>query len=146
MSDARVEKVQKKLHLTTEEVNTLFLRFSQYDREGNGMMTREDFFVKFLEEHRTFFGDAIFNLLECENEEVVTFGEFADTLTTFCLFEGNDILRLCFNIFDTERTGFVDKDELKHFLLMLHGGEVNTNGEKGLQLIDESQRQGKIVH
>lgn len=140
-SDARVEKVQKRLHLTTEDLNVLFLRFSKYDREGNGMITREDFFTKFLEEKRSFFGDAVFNLVECENEEVVTFGEFTEALTTYCLFETNDILKLCFNIFDTEKTGFIDKDEIKHFLLMLHGGDVKSNGRKGLEMIENSTRQ-----
>ena len=106
------------------------------------MISREDFFVKFLEETRTFFGDAMFNLIECENDEVVTFGEFVDATTTFCLFEGNDILKLCFNIFDTEKTGFIDKEELKHFLLMLHNGDLKSNGQKGLLMIDANQRQG----
>lgn len=141
-SDARVEKVQKRLHLTTDEVNILFLKFSKYDREGNGLITREDFFTKYLEEKRTFFGDALFNVIECENEEVVSFGEFAEAIITYCLFETNDILKLCFNIFDTEKTGFIDKEEMKHFLLMLHGGDVKSNGKKGLEMIDRSQRQG----
>ena len=144
MTDARVEKVQKKLHLTSDEINTLFLRFSKYDREGNGLITRADFFSKWLEETRTFFGDAMFNLIECENEEVVSFGEFAEAVVTYCMFEKNDILRLCFNIFDMEKTGFIDKDEIKHFLLMLHGGELKSNGQKGLELLEDTQRQGIV--
>jgi sphingosine kinase/serine/threonine-protein phosphatase 2B regulatory subunit len=145
LSDARVEKVQKRLHLSNDEVSTLFLRFSKYDREGNGMITREDFFTKFLEEKRTFFGDAIFNLIECENEEVVNFGEFTEAIITFCLFETNDVLKLCFNIFDTEKAGFINKDEIKHFLIMLHDGDVKSNGRKGLEMIDASQRQGTCM-
>lgn len=31
-SDSRLDKMQKRLHLKTEEINTLFLRFSNYDR------------------------------------------------------------------------------------------------------------------
>lgn len=109
------------------------------------MITREDFFSKWLEEKRTFFGDAIFNLIECDNEEVVNFGEFTEALVTYCLFEQNDILRLIFNIFDTEKTGFIDKDEMKHFLLMLHDGELKSNGQKGLEMIEQSQRQGMYI-
>lgn len=109
------------------------------------MITREDFFSKWLEEKRNFFGDAIFNLIECDNEEVVNFGEFVEALVTYCLFEKNDVLKLCFNIFDTEKTGFIDKDEMKHFLIMLHHGELKSNGQKGLEMIDQSKRQGIFI-
>ena len=84
-------------------------------------------------------------MIECENEEVVSFGEFVEAIVVYCLFEGNDILKLCFNIFDTEKTGFIDKDEVKHFLLMLHGGDVKSNGQKGLDMIEASQRQGESL-
>lgn len=144
-SDTRVEKTKRRLHLKNDDINTLYLKFSKYDREGNGLITREDFFVKFLEEERNFFGDAIFNLVECESQEVVSFGEYIEAICTYCLFEKIDILRLCFNIFDMEKTGFINTDEVKHFLLMLHGGTVKSNARKGLEYIDKSQREdGRI--
>ena len=49
--------------MTENEIASLFLKFSMLDRDGQGLMTRNDFFIKFLEEQRHFFGDAIFNLI-----------------------------------------------------------------------------------
>jgi hypothetical protein len=46
-----------------EEVNTMWHVFSPYDREGIGLIRKEDFFLKILREPRTFFGDAVFDLI-----------------------------------------------------------------------------------
>lgn len=39
------------------------MKFSVLDRDGQGLMTRNDFFSKLIEEPRHFFADAIFNLI-----------------------------------------------------------------------------------
>lgn len=44
-------------------MSSLFMKFSTLDRDGLGLMTRNDLFEKFICEERTFFGDAIFNLI-----------------------------------------------------------------------------------
>ena len=49
--------------VSESEVSSLFMKFSILDRDGLGLMTRNDFFAKFICEERTFFGDAIFNLI-----------------------------------------------------------------------------------
>ena len=41
----------------------LFMKFSVFDRNGVGVMTRNDFFENFVKEKRHYFGDAIFNLI-----------------------------------------------------------------------------------
>jgi hypothetical protein len=45
------------------EMSDLFLKFSILDRDGRGLMTRSDFFDKFIQEPRHFVADAIFNLI-----------------------------------------------------------------------------------
>jgi hypothetical protein len=79
-----------------EEVTQLWGVFSPHDREGIGLIRREDFFVKIVEEPRTFFGDSIFDFIDCDAQDVMTFGEFVETICLFSLFERNDVLRCKF--------------------------------------------------
>jgi hypothetical protein len=76
-----------------EEVTRFWTIFSPHDREGIGLIRRDDFFSKIVEEPRTFFGDSILDFVECDAQDVMTFGEFVETFCLFALFERNDVLR-----------------------------------------------------
>lgn len=43
-----------------------------------------------------------------------------DAITTFCLFEEEDILRFCFFILDREKNGYIEKDEMRMLVNMLY--------------------------
>jgi Ca2+-binding EF-hand superfamily protein len=95
------------LTVKNEDINKLWLVFSAHDREGIGLITRKDFFDKICEEPRTFFGDSMLDfigkkyayryllllVLETDNNEVLNFGEFVESICIFSLFEKYDILR-----------------------------------------------------
>jgi hypothetical protein len=108
VSDARIDKCAKKLKcmkyislfcslilliVKNEEVTRFWSIFSPHDREGIGLIRRDDFFEKIVEEPRTFFGDSILDFVECDAQDVMTFGEFVETFCLFALFERNDVLR-----------------------------------------------------
>jgi hypothetical protein len=69
---------------------------------------------------------------------LLTFGEFLELFYTFCLFEPMDMIRFIFLMFDTERTGFVDKDEIRHFIYMLHQTKENATIEQGLTYLEDN--------
>ena len=115
LNDARIDKVNKKFQFTDEEMITLYTSFNVFDTEGLGYITTDNFFKKLLGESRTAFGDAALQLIEMKNPEVMTFGEYLDFIGMFCLFEEKDILSLAFKMFDPEKIGFIDKDELIFF-------------------------------
>jgi len=121
------------------------MKFSVLDRDGQGLMTRNDFFSKLIEEPRHFFADAIFNLIEPSNEEVLTFGEFLEGVCLYCLFETQDVLRLCFAVFDTDRTGFISKDDIKHFIILLHDGDLRSNAKVGMERIENRKKGGGLL-
>lgn len=50
----------------------------------------------------------------------LTFSEWLDAITTFCLFEEEDILRFCFFILDREKNGYIEKDEMRMLVNMLY--------------------------
>ena len=52
---------------------------------------------------RTSVGDAVFQLIDTEDDQKVEFGEFVQAVTTFCMFEPREILHFIFYIFDRER-------------------------------------------
>lgn len=43
-----------------------------------------------------------------------------DAITTFCLFEEEDVLRFCFFILDREKNGYIEKDEMRMLVNMLY--------------------------
>lgn len=79
--------------VTNDEVTHFWSVFSPLDREGIGLIRRDDFFAKIVEEPRTFFGDSIFDFIDCDAHDVITFGEYVEAICIFCLFERNDVLR-----------------------------------------------------
>ena len=114
VSDVRIDKCVKKLRcklnlflfnfltfsflflVTNDEVTHFWSVFSPLDREGIGLIRRDDFFAKIVEEPRTFFGDSIFDFIDCDAHDVLTFGEYVEAICIFCLFERNDVLRCKF--------------------------------------------------
>ena len=59
-------------------------------------------------------------------------------MCTFCPFETLEMLKLCFKMFDRESTGYVDKDEIRHFIYGLHGTKENTTIEMGLKYLEDN--------
>lgn len=138
LNDARIDKVNKKFQFTDEEMITLYTSFNVFDTEGLGYITTDDFFKKLLGESRTAFGDAALQLIEMKNPEVMTFGEYLDFIGMFCLFEEKDILSLAFKMFDPEKIGFIDKDELRFFIYGQHEDDQSSNIERGLKYLDDN--------
>ena len=137
LNDARIDKVNKKLKFTDQEMITLYTNFNVFDTEGLGYITTDDFFKKLLEEPRTAFGDAALHLIEMKNSEILTFGEYLEFVAMFALFEEKDILSLAFKMYDPDKSGFVDKDELRFFIYGQHDDDQSSNIERGLQYLED---------
>lgn len=50
----------------------------------------------------------------------LTFSEWLHAITTYCLFEEEDILKFCFFILDREKNGYIEKDEMRMLVNMLY--------------------------
>ena len=55
-----------------------------------------------------------------EKEMGLSFGEFVQSIVTMCLLDKEDILRYCFYVFDSNKNGYIDTDELDEMLDLLH--------------------------
>ena len=117
--DERVAKVIDDLDLKPKHLKRLWKLFCKYDDDRSGTIDTEEFY-KMIEEEPSLFGDSIFELIDVSNNGLLEFGEFVQALATFCMFGTDDILKFCFYIFDKDRNGFINSDELQDLVGLLH--------------------------
>lgn len=86
-------------------------------------------------------------LSEIRDFQELTFSEWLDVITTYCLFEEEEILKFCFYVLDREKNGYIEKDEMRILINMLYhidpikGPTGNTKAAFGKLAI---QQDGKI--
>lgn len=89
----------------------------------------QDEFYGLFNTKKSPFGDALFKLVELDGDnEFLSFSEFVQVVSTFCLFGPEEILRFAFNVVDEDHSGFVSLQELDNLAAWLHeGGPANLN-------------------
>lgn len=65
----------------------------------------------------------------------------AGILDKVCIF----FIVVCFAVFDCEKTGFVTKDDIKHFIILLHEGDLKSNAKIGMQRIESRTKAGGLL-
>ena len=138
LSDLRIDKCQKRLGFTDPELTSMYSKFNAADSDGMGFIGRPVFFEKILKENRTAFGDSVCDLIDPKTPLSMTFGEFVDTCSAFCLFEEDDIIKLCFKMLDPDMTGFVDKDVVRFFIYQMHDEDQGSNIERALEFLEKN--------
>ncbi|GBG27977.1 Calcium-dependent protein kinase 5 [Hondaea fermentalgiana] len=98
------------LGITKKDLAKLRIRFDAADIDGSGDITRDEFF-KMLDEHPTVFTNAVFSLIDVDNSNTISYNEMVHVLTTFCIFNQNDILFYIFQQFDKDGSGSLDEHE-----------------------------------
>jgi len=117
--DERVAKVIDDLDLKPKHLKRLWKLFCSFDDDKSGTIDTAEFY-KMIDEEPSLFGDSIFELIDVSNNGLLEFGEFVQALATFCMFGTDDILKFCFYIFDKDRNGFINSDELQDLVGLLH--------------------------
>ncbi|KAG6615863.1 Sphingosine Kinase [Phytophthora cinnamomi] len=101
----------------------------------SGTIDRSEFYTSIDEKHSEF-GDAIFALIDEDNSGVLDFSEYVEALGKFCLLNKEDMLKFCFNVFDDDRNGTIEGEELTHLLEILHADEQTSNMKHALKTFD----------
>lgn len=140
--DDRMQKVIDMLKMDKKSLAKLWKVFRKYDQDNGGTIDIEEFY-KLIEEERTVFGDSIFELCDIESCGALDFSDFATVLSTYCMFGRMDILKFCFFVFDKDKNGFIEQDELFALVEMLHGNNPNANCKLALDKFDTNS-DGKI--
>ncbi|CAM9464216.1 unnamed protein product, partial [Ectocarpus fasciculatus] len=126
-SGERVARCKELFMLTNENIEALWEVFKQFDLKREGLISRQAFFEGIIQEERNEFGNAIFTLVDPEDEETLEFGEFVQAVCTFCCFCVTDMLKFCFMVYDKDRSGLMEMEELHHFIKVLHSSNVTNN-------------------
>ena len=118
--DAHVVRTMKFAKINVKELKIFWKPFRKMDKNLSSTIDIAEFY-KYLEEGRSIFGDAMFELNDCNNSGTLEFSEFFQTVVTYCLFEQEEILRYCFYILDRDKNGYIEKDELLMMVNIMYG-------------------------
>lgn len=140
--DFRVERCMKKFKLPMERLDKLWVIFTKFDRSRNGNMGLDDLFDRVFVYPRSELTDSLLGLIDTKSETCITFGEFIELICTIAFFERKELLRYFFYILDPNRTGLVEKHELKHFIITLFKHNIPANVKRAFIYLDEIDDDG----
>lgn len=125
-------------------MRTLFARFRKYDKDNSGTIDIDEFYA-LIEEKRSSFADNVFELIDVDNSGVLDFSEFVQCLGTYCMFGVDDILKFCFYVFDVDKNGYIEEEEMTQLVSALYSGDggPNSNVKIALKKMD-TNADGKI--
>jgi len=140
--DARMQKVIDLLELEDSHLKKLWAIFRKYDKDKSGTVDTKEFY-DLVHEKASVFADSIFELIEVENEGELDFSEFVQAISTYCMFGKEDVLKFCFYIFDRDKNGYIEEDELHALVQMLHQNSLSANLRLSLDKLD-TNNDGKV--
>lgn len=134
IDDSKIEKIKKLFKIPQDKVDILWRHFTKYSR--GGFLHADDFFNKYLNISKSRIALSMFELMDTRNDESLTFDEFLKIICTFATFSTIDLVRFCFYALDMDRTGTVEKNEVKHFVYDMWDNNLTSNTHTGLSYLD----------
>ena len=142
IADERMQKTIDMLRLKKQDVRRMWKCFRKHDKDKSGSMDIDEFY-RMIREKRSVFGDSLFELIDCDNSGTLDFSEFVAALGTYCMFGKIDVLKYCFYIFDKDKNGYIEDDELQALISLLQAGTTYSNHRIALQEINRWARDQK---
>jgi Ca2+-binding EF-hand superfamily protein len=124
-----------KLKVGDEEAKKIFQAFERVDKDKSGQIDVDEFFHG-LKIEPTPFGERVFKVADVSNDGEIDYGEFFVAIYNFCSFDEKSLLQFCFNIFDVDRSGDIERSEVKALIKMMRG-----NSKKIDQMTDQLLKQ-----
>ena len=140
--DERMQKTIDLLRIEKKQLGTLWNKFRKHDVDRSGEIDIDEFY-NMIGEKRSVFGDSIFELIDIDQGGTLDFSEFVQTLGTYCMFGREDIRKFCFYIFDKDKNGYIEQDELTALIDMLHENNLGGNCKIAMDKFD-TNNDGKI--
>jgi len=113
--DHRVEKAMALAGLEGRDLGIFYREFQKMDKYHSERVTLPQFY-RCIEEKRSRLGDAIFEILQIDYSEGITFGEFLHAIILMCMFESKEVIQLLFFVFDNDKNGFIDGEEIESMI------------------------------
>lgn len=111
------------------------------DKKGSGYITQANFF-EFMDEELDSvvspYVEYLFQLIEKEIENKVSFSEWLPAISLYCLYSNDSIVSFVFQLLDTDHDNFISKKELMNFLVQKRNGKkiFYYNYMKAVELLD----------
>ena len=129
-----------KLKVGDEEAKKIYAKFEAVDKDKSGQIDVEEFFHG-LKLEPTSFGERVFKVADVSHDGEIDFGEFFVAVYNFCSFNADSLLNFCFNIFDVDRSGSIERAEVKALVKMMRGNSSKLD-QKADALLKKMDRDG----
>ena len=136
-------------NLNEHDVGMFFAEFQKLDKDLRGKIHYNDL-MEYLEEPKSLFSDAIFELCEIPLQGgVMTFGQFLYLSCTFCLMEVLQLEQFIFFIFDKDKNGYIKHEDLEVYVKTINSLELDqefrANQNTAWQVLQtELNKDGKV--
>jgi Ca2+-binding EF-hand superfamily protein len=120
-ADEKMLTCIKTFKLKPRDIASIFKYFQKLDKMKTGLINLDDFFNN-IEEKRSLYTDALVELMDVVHDEDgnINFSDFLCVVMQYCMFEPPEIMKFCYYVFDLDKGGIIDADELKALMNTLH--------------------------
>jgi Ca2+-binding EF-hand superfamily protein len=125
-----------RLGLSNGTVNQLYGAYCAIDTDGGGSVSDTEFYTFFRLDESKFTNRAFF-LFDKDATGEIDFEEFVLAVWNFCTIEGDDLVRFCFNLYDSDGGGTLDSEELKELVQAVLGPKIDHDGKKAKELMED---------
>ena len=121
----RMKRAIKTFLLSNSDIGKLWKAYNRVDTTRIGKITLDDLFKGYEMENWQLVAESLMALIDVELNDIepacIDFSDFVTAVCTFCALEPPEVLRFCMFIFDPEKNGFIEVDDLKALMNNLHG-------------------------
>ena len=115
----RMNDMRKKYRLKKRELKKLYKIFMSIDKDASDSIDVAEF-LSWVHQPKNGFTCGLFDLIDTDSDHKLDFAEFVQAIFTFAFFDDQDMRRFCFFLFDKDKNGTIDRDELSHLMECLH--------------------------
>jgi len=143
-ANSRMKRAMKTFLLSSRDIGKLWAAFNRVDTTRVGKISLEDMFKGYEITNWRLMAESLMSLVDVELDDVdpvcIDFSDFCTSICTFLCLEPPELLRFCMFVFDPEKNGFIEIDDLKALMNNLHGvvapATVFGNEKKSWQVLE----------
>lgn len=152
-ANARMKRAMKTFLLSKSDIGMLWGALNKVDTTKIGKISLEDMFKGYEITNSNLLAESLMQLVDVELDDVdpvcIDFCDFVTALCTFLCFEPPELLRFCMFIYDPEKNGYIEVDDLKALMNSVHGivaPETVIGNEKKSWQVLEFPANGRIEY
>ncbi|KAG5184504.1 hypothetical protein JKP88DRAFT_181195, partial [Tribonema minus] len=108
--------------------------FKRHDTTHDGYISVDTYFDKVVFEPKSTVGQALFALIDTDDPDKIEFGEFVQqAVCTFACLSPAEMLRFAFMVYDKDKSGVMEVEQLHDFIWKLHNSDVSNNVQHAMQ-------------